>query len=322
MNKTKPAPSTLHQAIRYFSDQDTALAFLAALRWPTGVTCPACEAKNPGFLKTRRIWKCRDCGRQFSVKLGTIFEDSPIGLDKWLPALWMLANSKNGISSYELARALGVTQKTGWFMLHRIRLAMQTRTWAKMKGAVEADETFIGGKAKFMHWSKRNRVIRGTGGMDKTPVLGLLERGNDGKASRVRATVAKNLSQREIRGHVMATVEKGSKLYTDTTMQYGKGKLPKLYQHEAINHAREYVRGQVHTNSLENFWSLLKRAIKGTYVSVDPFHLFRYVDEQVRRYNERTDTDRGRFVSVLADIVGRRMTYRDLTGADLKPATT
>jgi transposase-like protein len=322
MNKTKPAPSTLRDAIRYFADPDVALTFLAALRWPNGVTCPACEAKNPGFLKTRRIWKCRDCGRQFSVKLGTIFEDSPIGLDKWLPALWMLANSKNGISSYELARALGVTQKTGWFMLHRIRLAMQTRTWVKMRGTVEADESFIGGAAKFMHWSKRKRVIRGTGGMDKTPVLGMLERPVGGKASRVRAVVVKNLGQRHLRKEIEASVEKGSHLYTDTTMQYTKGRLPKVYQHEAINHAREYVRGQVHTNSLENFWSLLKRAIKGTYVSVDPFHLFRYVDEQVRRFNERTCNDRERFVSVLANTVGRRVTYPDLIGADLSPATT
>src|SRR5947207_7192370 len=207
MAKTKHFPNSLAEAFRYCPDSDTSLTFLASLRGPKGVTCPACEGKDPGFLKTRRIWKCRDCGRQFSVKLGTIFEDSPIGLDKWLPALWMLANSKNGISSYELARALGVTQKTGWFMLHRIRLAMQKRNGAKMKGAVEADETFIGGKAKFMHWSKRNRVIRGTGGMDKTPVLGILERGNEGKASRVRATVAKNRNQREVRGHVVATVE-------------------------------------------------------------------------------------------------------------------
>src|SRR2546429_7426846 len=322
MAKTLNLPSSLSDAIRYFADKDVAHTFLVSLRWPNGAFCPACNAKNPMFLKTRRIYKCRDCGRQFSAKLGTIFEDSPIGLDKWLPALWMLANSKNGISSYELGRALGVTQKTAWFMLHRIRLAMQTRTWAKMKGAVEADETFIGGKAKFTHWSKRNRVIRGTGGMDKTPVLGILERGKDGKPSRVRATVAKNLTQRAIRGHVLATVEKGANLYTDTTQQYGKGKLPKLYQHEMINHAREYVRGQVHTNSLENFWSLLKRAIKGTYVSVDPFHLFRYVDEQVRRFNERTSNDRARFVSVLADMLGRRITYRNLTGADLSPATT
>src|SRR5437016_3112053 len=198
MAKLKHFPNSLTEAIRYFTDPDTSLTFLASLRWPKGATCPACEAGNPGFLKTRRIWKCRECGRQFSVKLGTIFEDSPIGLDKWLPALWMLANSKNGISSYELARALGVTQKTGWFMLHRIRLAMQTRTWAKMKGHIEADETFIGGKAKFMHASKRKRVIRGTGGMDKTPVLGLLERGRDGKPSRVRAVVVKNVTKRSI----------------------------------------------------------------------------------------------------------------------------
>jgi transposase-like protein len=322
MLKQHAAPNTLTEAIRYFADADTSFAFVVQLRWPSGVVCPRCKTDSPSFLSTRRIWKCKGCKRQFSVKVGTIFEDSPLGLDKWLPALWLLANAKNGISSYELARALGVTQKTGWFMLHRIRLAMQTRTWAKMKGAVEADETFIGGKAKFMHWSKRNRVIRGTGGMDKTPVLGLLERGKDGKPSRVRATVAKNLTQRGIRGHVVANVEKGANLYTDTTQQYGKGKLPKLYQHEMINHAREYVRGQVHTNSLENFWSLLKRAIKGTYVSVDPFHLAQYVDEQVRRLNERKSNDRARFVSVLTDIVGRRLTYHELTGAGLSLATT
>jgi len=323
MDITRPLPSTLAQAIRYFADPDTSLTFLAVLRWPGGVACPACEARNPGFLRTRRIWKCRDCGKQFSVKLGTIFEDSPIGLDKWLPALWMLANAKNGISSYELARALGVTQKTAWFMLHRIRLAMQTRTWAKMKGHVEADETFIGGKAKFMHWAKRKHVIRGTGGMDKTPVLGILERNAEGKPSRVRAVVVKNLTKRQTHKNIHETVKRGSNLYTDTTYNYTTAKgIRAFFQHQAINHAREYVRGQVHTNGLENFWSLLKRSIKGTYISVDPFHLFRYVDEQVRRFNERKGTDRSRFVSVLADIVGRRITYSDLTGAKLSPATT
>src|SRR6266705_4270191 len=143
MAKTNRFPNSLTEAIRYFSDKDTSLTFLASLRWPTGVTCPACEGKDPGFLKTRRIWKCRECGRQFSVKLGTIFEDSPIGLDKWLPAVWLLANSKNGISSYELARSLGVTQKTAWFMLSRIRLALQSAHGGKMDGTVEADETYI-----------------------------------------------------------------------------------------------------------------------------------------------------------------------------------
>ena len=320
--KAKHLPSTLQEAIRYFADKDTSLTFLASLRWPKGVACPACEARNPGFLKTRRIWKCRDCGKQFSVKLGTIFEDSPIGLDRWLPAIWMLANSKNGISSYELARALGVTQKTGWFMLHRIRLAMASKTFEKMRGHVEADETFIGGKAKFMHHAKRKRVIRGTGGMDKAPVLGILQRKSDTEPSRIRAVVVDNLGKRNLHTTILETVKRGANLYTDTTWQYTKGKIARLYQHEAINHAKEYARGQVHTNGLENFWSLLKRAIKGTYVSVDPFHLFQYVDEQVFRFNKRGTNDRGRFVSALADIVGKRLTYRDLTGADLKPATT
>src|SRR5207249_6321701 len=190
MPKTKAFPNSLHEAIRYFSDKDTALTFLAALRWPKGVTCPACDAKDPGFLKTRRIWKCRECGRQFSVKLGTIFEDSPIGLDKWLPALWMLANAKNGISSYELHRALGVTQKTGWFMLHRIRLAMQEGTISKMRGICEADETYIGAKARYMHKDKRTGV--GHAGLKKTAVQGILERTTPRKHSRVVLKVVPN----------------------------------------------------------------------------------------------------------------------------------
>lgn len=156
MLKEHAAPRSLSDAIRFFADPDTALAFVVTLRWPSGVSCPHCKAEKPSFLRSRRIWKCRACRRQFSVKVGTIFEDSPLGLDKWLPALWMLANSKNGISSYELGRALGVTQKTAWFMLGRIRLAMQTKSFKKMKGEVEIDEAFIGGKAEFMHKDKRN----------------------------------------------------------------------------------------------------------------------------------------------------------------------
>jgi len=322
MAKTLNLPSSLSDAIRYFADKDVAHTFLVSLRWPNGAFCPACNAKNPMFLKTRRIYKCRDCGRQFSAKLGTIFEDSPLGLDKWLPAIWMLANSKNGISSYELGRALGVTQKTAWFMLHRIRLAMQTRTFYKLRGAVEADEAFIGGAAKFMHKSKRARFIRGTGGMNKTPVLGMLERGKGVKLSRVRAVVVKNLEQEVLRKQIVASVKKGSKLYTDTTLAYTKGRLPKLYEHEAINHAREYVRGQAHTTGLAIFWTLLKGAMKCTYASVDPFHLFRYVDEQVHRFNNRGTNDRGRFVDVVKCIVDLRLTYGDLIGRDLKLSTT
>ncbi len=320
MPKTLNLPNTLHDAIRYFADPDVALTFLVSLRWPHGVFCPACNAKNPGFLKTRRIWKCRDCGRQFSVKLGTIFEDSPIGLDKWLPALWMLANSKNGISSYELARGMGVTQKTAWFMLHRIRLAMESRTFRKMRGNVEADESFLGGAAKFMHFAKKKRVVRGTGGMDKVAVFGLLERGKNGKHSRVAASVVSRIRKKDLQKQIRAKVKAGAALHTDAFWSY-KG-LEADYRHGVIDHAVGYVKGKVHTNGLENFWSLLKRTIKGTYVSVDPFHVPAYLAEQVHRFNHRGLNDRGRFVDVLRSIVDKRLTYRDLIGANLSPATT
>jgi transposase-like protein len=323
MLKTVVVPRTLHEAIRYFQDRDRAFAFVVQLRWPNGVTCPHCKAEKPSFLKTRYIWKCRKCRKQFSVKVGTIFEDSPLGLDKWLPALWMLANSKNGISSYELGRALGVTQKSAWFMLHRVRMAMETRSFKRFGGKVEVDETFIGGAAKFMHASRKKRVIRGTGGMDKTPVMGILKRGTGRQPSQVRAIVLANRWWSTIQGEITRGVRKGSKLFTDTAWSYGKkGELRGMFKHEMINHARAYVKGEVHTNGLENFWSLLKRAIKGTYVSVDPFHLMAYVGEQVRRFNNRKLNDGERFVDVLKDVSGRRLTYRDLIGADLSPATT
>lgn len=216
MNKTIAAPTTLVGAIRYFADPDTSLTFLAALRWPEGPVCPRCQSKEHSFLKTRRLWKCKGCQKQFSVKLGTIFEDSPIGLDKWLPALWMLANCKNGISSYEVARALGVTQKTAWFMLHRIRLAMQAKSFVRrFEGDVEVDETFIGGRARFMHKDKKARVIKSTGPSGKAAIIGLLERHGPGKASRVRAGVVGTIKRSVLHGAIHATVAPGATIMTD-----------------------------------------------------------------------------------------------------------
>jgi transposase-like protein len=315
-------PRTLVEAIRYFADPDAALEFVAQLRWPDGAVCPVCESTEVSFLSTRRIWKCKACKKQFSVKLGTILEDSPIGLDKWLPALWMLANCKNGISSYELARGLGVTQKTAWFMLHRIRLAMQSMTFSQLEGAVEVDETYIGGSARFMHQKKKDRIIQGqTGMVGKAAVMGLLERhGPDKDCSTVRAKVVKSNRRSVLLPAIRENVKAGSDLFTDALPSYTP--LALEYAHKVIDHAEAYAIGNVHTNGLENFWSLLKRGIKGTYVAVEPFHLFRYLDEQVRRFNERKGTDRSRFVSVVRTIVGRRVTYAELTGANLTPATT
>lgn len=308
------APETLVEAVRFFADPDVCLSFLASLRWGNGnVACPTCGSQDVWFLPNQRRWKCREQHprQQFSIKVGTIFEDSPITLDKWLPAVWMIVNDKNGISSYEVGRALGVTQKSAWFMMHRVRLAMQRGGLDKMVGDVEADETFIGGKARFMHQHKRAAKIHGTGGMDKSAVMGLLERHGPDGHSRVRVKPVPNRKKKTLTTQVRQHVEPGANLYTDALKSYeGLSE----FEHEVIDHAESYVRGKVHTNGLENFWSLLKRGIKGTYVSVEPFHLFRYLDEQAFRFNARKTTDARRFLAVLRTIVGRRLTYKDLIG--------
>jgi transposase-like protein len=316
-------PETLTGAIRYFGDSDKCHEFLAGMRWTDGVRCPHCNSEKVGDLvKSRRIWNCKNCRKQFSVKVGTIFEDSPLGLDKWLPATWLIVNAKNGTSSCELARSLGVTQKTAWFMLHRIRLAMQEGgSILKMKGQIEADESFIGGRARNMHRDKREKMKSlSTGGkrnargsVGKTAVMGLLER-NAPDNSRVRCKVVQGVRRHDLETQVREHVEKGAEVITDQFRSYDK--LHDEYVHNVINHAECYAKGHVHTNGLENFWSLLKRGIKGTYVSVEPFHLFRYLDEQAFRFNERKDNDKGRFLKTIAKFAGKRLMYSKLIGQE------
>jgi transposase-like protein len=306
-------PKTLQEAIKFFADADTCVTFMAQLRWPEGVTCPDCNGKAVSYLTTRRMWKCMNkaCHKQFSVKRGTIMEDSAIGLDKWLAAIWLIANAKNGVSSYEIHRALGVTQKSAWFLLHRIRLAMQTGTFEKMSGTVEVDETFIGGLSRNMHKHAREAKITGPGGCGKAIVFGLLERHGDG--SKVRTKVIFNRSQETLQGEVRRHVEAGSEVMSDAHRSYLG--LSADYVHQFTDHAEEYVRGNVHSNGIENFWCLLKRSIKGTYVSVEPFHLFRYLDEQTFRFNERKGKDADRFVQVVKQVTGKRLTYEELTAS-------
>jgi transposase-like protein len=307
-------PQTLHEAIRYFSTGDNALNFMVSLRWPAGVVCPRCGSKEVRFLKSRKIWECSECEslRQFSVKVGTVMEDSPISLDKWLRAFWLIANAKNGISSYELARSLGLTQKTAWFLLHRIRLAMQNESTEQFSGRVEADETFIGGRARNMHADKKAKLQKGRGSVGKVAVMGLLERNAPDKASRIKVRVVRNVRRNRLQNEIKKEVVKGSEIYTDALASYSG--LEKEYIHQVIDHAECYAKGHVHTNGLGNFWSLLKRGIKGTYVSVEPFHLFRYLDEQAFRFNERKDNDAGRFVKAVSKVVGRSLRYTKLIG--------
>lgn len=255
--------------------------------------------------------RCKDCRKQFSSKVGTIFEDSPLGLDKWFVAVWSVANCKNGISSHELSRAIGVRQSTAWFMLHRIRKAMEIADTDKFDGPAEADTTYIGGQASNMHEAKRAKAIRGRGAVGKTPVHGILQRGD---TSKVNAKVVSEENSETTIGHIKKVVKRGGQVFTDETRAYSP--LINSHAHKAIDHSVAYVRGNVHTNGVENFWSLLKRSIKGTYVSVATFHLFRYVAEQVFRFNNRDLTDGQRFSFLMSHIFNKRLTYRVLAGVN------
>jgi transposase-like protein len=315
---------TLVEAVSFFADFENCRKFMVELRWPDGVVrCPRCDSDHVVYLANQRKWKCYGKHEKptFTLKTGTVFEDSPIAMDKWIVATWMIVNCKNGISSWELHRALGVTQKTAWFMLHRVRLAMQDDLSGGKLGSdgreVEIDETFIGGKVRNMH-KRRKEKVQAAGGRteaNKAIVLGMLER-----KGRVRTAVIGDRRKKSIAPHVLGNIEKGATIHTD---EFSKGWYERdQFIHNVVNHAEEYANGNVHTNGMENFWSLLKRGLGGTYVSVEPFHLFRYIDEQAFRYNTRKDaegnviSDYHRCVMALAQIVGKRLTYKQLTGKE------
>lgn len=302
-------PTNLVEAIRYFSDEDRCFEFVKSLRWPDGeVGGPRCGTGDPSFLTTRRVWKCRSCRKRFSLKQGTIFEGSPLGFDKWLPAIWLIANSKNGISSHELGRALGVTQKSAWFMLHRIRLAMESGSFAKLHGTVDVDDTYVGGIAKNMHRDARARKIHGTGGIDKIAIQGARQRGGP-----FRAAVVEGTGATELQADVFRWVEVGSAVYTDPRGRY-RG-LDRGDAHKTVDHSREDVSGDVHINGCENFWMLFKRAWKGTHTRMNREHAHRYLEERLFSYNERGQSDLGRLATVLSSVAGRRLTNATLTGA-------
>jgi transposase-like protein len=313
------APKTLRDAIVFFSDAENCRKFMVSIRWEDGVVrCPTCDSASLIYLENAKIYYCRakHSKQKFSLKVGTIFEDSPISLEKWLPAYWLLANCKNGISSYELARAIGVTQKSAWFMLHRIRFSMGQDASEPMggEGPFEVDETFIGPNPQKMHANKRQERYNALNARPKVPVMGMLDR----DSRQVRARVVPNVKRETLQNAILDQIEKGSTVYTDGAVGYDN-LAAKEYVHETVNHVEEYVRGQVHTQGIENFWALLKRTLKGTYVAVEPFHLDQYVGEQVFRYNNRHTkrnplTDADRFIIGLSQTTGKRLTHAELTG--------
>ena len=317
-------PKTLLEAVQYFAVPANAVDYLARKRWPNGVTCPTCGSGKVSFLEQQQRWQCsaRHPKRQFSVKVGTVMEDSPIGLDKWLPVVWLVVNCKNGISSWEVSRDLGVTQKTAWFMLHRVRLAMQDDySGGMLSGEVEIDETFIGGKARNMHKGRKiESQKKGRNDGNKTIVMGILERASKDKPKRIRTSIISDRKRSSMAPEIAAHVEDGTEVHSDEWAS--NWRMDERYDHKIVNHLQTYVDGNVHTNGIENFWSLLKRGIGGTYIAVEPFHLHRYVDEQAFRFNTRKHadgeiiTDAERFGMACAQIVGKRLTYRALIGKE------
>ena len=313
------SPRTLIEAVNFFSDIENCRKFMVSVRWMDGIVrCPSCGSEKVSYLENAGLYKCnvKHPKQKFSLKVGTVFEDSPISLQKWLPAVWMIVASKNGVSSYEVSRSIGVTQKSAWFMMHRIRLALSSGSFEKIGdgGPVEIDETFIGGKPKNMHADRRMKLKTAMIGDHKTAVMGMLDR----ETRRVRAKVIPNVKRETLQAEILANVQHKATVYTDGWAGYDKLKTAE-FVHETVNHMEEYVRGQVHTQGIENFWSLLKRSLNGTYVAVEPFHLARYVDEQAFRFNNRATkgnaiNDADRFVLAVSQIAGKRLTYRELTG--------
>ena len=308
------SPQTLLEAVRFFSNLDTCHRFMVAVKWPNGdVTCPKCGGRHVGEIASRRMFQCRmkGCRKQFSTKVGTIFEDSPLGLDKWLVAIWCIVNAKNGVSSCELARSIGVCQKSAWHMLHRIRMSMAQDTSDQLSGVCESDESFIGGAMRNMHKSKRAQLPPGRGTVGKAIVHGILQRGDDDTPSQVRLKVVPNQRKKTLQNEIKKHVKAGIVVYTDALKSY-EG-LDKMYVHEQIDHAVAYVEGEVHTNGMENFWALLKRMLGGTYVAVSPKNLTRYCAEEAFRFNERGGNDAARFAAVMKSVPGKRLQYKELT---------
>jgi transposase-like protein len=320
------ASLTLSEITKVFNDEAAAYELLESLRWPNGAICPHCGSFDNHYIKPlgearksrsgketyRRIWRCHDCKKQFSVLVGTIFGDSHIPVGKWLMAFHLLCAAKNGMSAHELSRQLGVTVKSAWFMAHRIRYAMaQPPLSDKLAGVVEVDETYMGGKAKFMHKAAREQKITGRGGVNKVPVVTLVERGGQARSQVMRTVTGENIGK-VLYEHLDAPAV----LMTDTSAVYTKAGQA-FAGHETVNHLNgEYVRynrnggPHAYSNSVEGFFSQLKRSVDGTHHHVSEQHLERYLGEFDYRYNTRKMADADRAELTIRKTAGKRLTYK------------
>ena len=308
--KKKTEKISFYKFFKAFPDEEAAHKFFAEKQWGKDEKyrfCPHCGSVRTVTAKHRMPYRCKDCRKRFSVRTGTILAESNVSLHKWLMAIYLLNTNLKGVSSCKLARDLDVTQKTAWFLAHRIRKAFEDQQDAKFVSPVEVDETYMGGKYANMHKSKKPRMS-GAGPQDKTPVVGIRERAT----GKIKAKITQPVSGVMLRGRVMETVEEGAMVYTDQNQGY-PGLVKKNYRHEAVNHSvGEYIRGQAHTNGIESFWSMLKRGHMGVYHYMSKKHLQRYVDEYAGRHNIKPLSTMERIESTFEGMGGKRLRYREL----------
>jgi transposase-like protein len=303
-------PQTLLEAVRHFSDPEAAWHFVKEMRWPGGAICPFCGHDKSSFCEPRKRWQCKSCRKQYTVKTGTIFHGSPLGLDVWLSGMWLITNARNGISSYELSRSLGISQPCAWFLAHRVRSMMETGTFLRLSGTVEVDETWVGGKPAAMHANRRTEMRRR--GFPKVCVMGLKERGGQ-----VRLRVIQNTKAETLQPAIRRFVKKGEMLYTDNARAY-QG-IEKDFDHHTVNHfAGQYVTGDVSCNSIDNVWSVMKRAYHGSHIHYSHQHAHRYVAETEFKMNHREYKDGARFAIAVSQVSGKRLTYRELVQGALQ----
>lgn len=300
--------SNLIELVTYFKNEQVCINYLAKIRWDRNPVCPyeSCGHNKVFKYSNGKTYKCSCCQKQFSVRVGTIFEDSKVSLKKWFAAIYLVTSHKKGISSTQLAKDIGVTQKTAWFMLHRIRKALGLhQSDDKLDGVCEADETYVGGQEKNKHWDKKTKGTQGRSTKTKIAIAGVIERGGELRAKKVDNTNMKTLGR-----HISDNVAEGSLVNTDEWLGYRK--LHKMYKHNVINHkSKEYVRGETHTNTIEGFWAILKRGIKGVYHVMSAKHIQMYIDEYVFRYNTRNMSEYDRFNLMLGN-TGARLKYCEL----------
>jgi transposase-like protein len=312
--------STINDIAIYFQEQNTCINYLIQLRWPNGVTCPFCNHRKVYHIQgAKPHYKCAGCRKHFSALKGSIFENSSIPLSKWFMAIYILSTHRKGISSIQVSRDIGVRQKTAWFMMQRIRYAVKMQSFNRDKlgkdGIVEMDESYIGGKTSNMHKKKLAKVLE-SGEQQKMAIAGAIERGGEVRAQYIDKTNYENIVP-----FLIKNVYQGSKLMTDEHVVYTNAK--RLYKHKTIKHMlKEYVRGDVHTNTIENFWSVLKRGVYGTYHFITVKHVQNYLEEFAFRFNNRKITEAQRF-DKLVSLSNQRITYKALTdhGQKEKPQT-